>query len=926
MNPADRPAPKIASVLERLRSGMSGLTGAEASMRLAEHGRNELQKSEKATPLKILASQFLDFMLILLVVAAIVSFLIGERLDGFVIMGFVVFNAVLGFIQEYRAERALEALQSMITPQARVVRDGVEQMVDAADLVPGDLLLLAAGDMVQADSMIIEGDLRMDESVLTGESQPVDRGAAQTVHTGTTVSHGRGTCVVMETGMRTEFGKIAAMVQTGERETPLQRRMKQLAKYLGIGALVVCTVVFVTGTLQGIAANQMFLASVSLAVAAVPEGLPAVVTITLAIGVQRMVRKNTIMRKLQAVEALGCATVICTDKTGTLTENEMTVRKISVNGALIEVTGEGYTPSGKFMSGDAEIDLPQLILKIGALCNDSSLARSDTGDWTILGDPTEGALVVAAEKAGIDKQDLANMYPRIAEVPFDSDRKFMTTIHEIRDPDGGDVVEEVWAGSTRLVCVKGALDSILKLCSYIYKDGKVVEMAADDLNSISRLHEEMTSDALRVLALAYRLPAEADANTDTNTNADANAAEGNHKYERDLVFAGMAGMIDPPRPGVREAIATCREAGISTIMITGDHKETARAIALDLGIIGAEPVDPANPANPATPDTGDTLENSKDPEYLNQIATGEDLDAGSGKNVYVYARTSPAHKVQIIKTLQDRGNVVAMTGDGVNDAPALKIADIGIAMGVTGTDVAKEASDMVLTDDNFVSIVHAIEEGRGIYDNIKKFIRFQLSTNVGAILLIFVGLLMGMPLPLAPMQILFVNLLMDGPPALSLSMEPYHQTMNRPPRDPREPIITGDVLKFITGAGLLMFIATILVFWYALQMPGSKEDVVTHARTLAFTTFVFFQLFNALNCRSARYPLSRIGFFSNRYLIGAVLLCALLQLCILYVPFLQLMFGTVALGLWDWAIVLPVSATIFLGVEGMKIVRTSTRS
>ncbi|RZN43915.1 MAG: cation-translocating P-type ATPase [Methanosarcinales archaeon] len=915
MNPSDRPAPEIASVLERLRSGMSGLTGVDASGRLAEHGRNELQKGEKATPLKILASQFLDFMLILLVVAAVVSFLIGERIDGFVIMGFVVFNAVLGFIQEYRAERALEALQSMITPQARVVRDGGEQMVDAAELVPGDLLLLAAGDMVQADGMIIEGDLRMDESVLTGESQPVSRGAAQTVHTGTTVSHGRGTCVVTETGMRTEFGKIAAMVQTGERETPLQRRMKQLAKYLGIGALVVCTVVFITGTLQGIAANEMFLASVSLAVAAVPEGLPAVVTITLAIGVQRMVRKNTIMRKLQAVEALGCATVICTDKTGTLTENEMTVRKISVNGALIDVTGEGYTPSGKFMSGGAEIDLPQLVLKIGALCNDSSLARSDAGDWTVLGDPTEGALVVAAEKAGIDKQDLAFRYPRVAEVPFDSDRKFMTTIHEIHDPDGGDVGgvgEAVWAGSARLVCVKGALDSILKLCSYIYKDGVVVEMTSDDLDSISRRHAEMTSDALRVLALAYRLPDDVNTTTDTTidttTNADANTAEDAHEYERDLVFAGMTGMIDPPRPGVREAIATCREAGISTIMITGDHKETARAIATDLGIIGVNP------------------ENSNDPEYLKQIATGNDLDAGYSPDACVYARTSPAHKVQIIKALQDRGNVVAMTGDGVNDAPALKIADIGIAMGVTGTDVAKEASDMVLTDDNFVSIVHAIEEGRGIYDNIKKFIRFQLSTNVGAILLIFVGLLMGMPLPLAPMQILFVNLLMDGPPALSLSMEPYHQTMNRPPRDPQEPIITGDVLKFITGAGLLMFIATILVFWYALQIPGVAEDVEKHARTLAFTTFVFFQLFNALNCRSARYPLSRIGFFSNRYLIGAVLMCALLQLCILYVPFLQLMFDTVALGLWDWAIVLPVSATIFLVVEGAKMVRTSARS
>ena len=934
MNPADRPTPEIASVLERLRSGTSGLTGDEASRRLAEHGRNELEKTEKATPLKILASQFLDFMLILLVIAAIVSFLIGERLDGFVITGFVVFNAVLGFIQEYRAERALEALKSMITPQARVVRDGGEQMVDAAELVPGDLLLLAAGDRVQADSMIIEGDLQMDESVLTGESQPVDRGAAQTVHTGTTVSRGRGTCVVTETGMRTEFGKIAAMVQTGERETPLQRRMKQLAKYIGIGALIICIVVFITGTSQGIAANEMFLASVSLAVAAVPEGLPAVVTITLAIGVQRMVNKNVIVRKLQAVEALGCATVICTDKTGTLTENKMTVRKISVNGALIEVTGEGYTPSGKFMSGENEIDLPQLILRIGVLCNDSSLVQSDNGNWTIVGDPTEGALVVAAAKAGIDKQDLVNRYPRVAEIPFDSDYKYMTTIHEIRDSGGvGDAdvddndVGDAWSGSGRLVCVKGALDSILKLCTHIYKDGRVAEMTADDLDSINHLHTEMTSDALRVLALAYRRSDEADAGTDADTDT---AEDRKHRYGRDLVFAGMVGMIDPPRPGVREAIATCRKAGITTIMITGDHKETARAIALDLGIIGIEPADPGNPTNlinptnPTNPIGHTNHTNPKDPEYPERMATGEDLDAGSGQDAYVYARTSPAHKVQIISSLRDHGNVVAMTGDGVNDAPALKMADIGVAMGITGTDVAKEASDMVLTDDNFASIVHAVEEGRGIYDNIKKFIRFQLSTNVGAILLIFVGLLAGMPLPLAPMQILFVNLLMDGPPALSLSMEPYHQTMNRPPRDPRESIITGDVLKFITGAGLLMFIATILVFWYALQMPGLEEDVVTHARTLAFTTFVFFQLFNALNCRSERYPLSRIGLFSNRYMIGAVLLCALLQLCILYVPFLQLMFDTVALGLWDWVIVLSVSSTIFLAVEGTKVIRSAT--
>lgn len=856
----------ITAILEQLQSGRSGLTEEEAGRRLSKYGRNELKKIKKATPLKIFARQFLDFMLLLLIVAAIVSFLIGEHLDGFVITGFIVFNAILGFTQEYRAERALEALKSMIAPQARVIRDGSEKMVDAAELVPGDVILLAAGDRVHADCTIIDGELRMDESVLTGESQVVNRMAGHSVHTGTIVTHGRGTCVVTETGMKTAFGRIAAMVQAKERETPLQKRLAQLARYLGIGALVICIVVFITGIMKGILAGNMFLAAVSLAVAAVPEGLPAVVTITLALGVQRMVRKNVIIRKLQAVETLGCATVICTDKTGTLTQNEMTVRKIYTDDTLIEVTGEGYEPFGKFRS-EKEIndESLRLTLQIGALCNDASLTQPEEGDWKILGDPTEGALVVAAAKADIDKQELADRYPRVAEVPFDSDRKYMTTIHEVHD-----------TGSAYLACVKGALDSILGMCSHIYRDGEIVRLTADDADAIQRIHRDVTAHALRVLALAYKP-------LDDITE----------QHEHDLVFAGMAGMIDPPRAGVKEAIDTCKKAGITTIMITGDHKDTARAIALDLGII--------------------------DPEHPGKIATGDDLDAGTGQDALVYARTSPAHKVQIISALQDQGKIVAMTGDGVNDAPALKMADIGVSMGITGTDVAKEASDMVLTDDNFVSIAHAVEEGRGIYDNIKKFLRFQLSTNIGAILLIFIGLLIGLPLPLAPLQILFINLLMDGPPALSLSMEPYHKTMNRPPRDPDEPIITKDVLKFIAGAGMVMFIGTILVFSYALQ-----EYTEVYARTLAFTTFVYFQLFNAFNCRSDRYPLTRIGVFSNRYLIGAVVLCALLHLCVLYIPFLQLIFETVPLDVHDWVIALSVSAMVFVIVEGVKMIRTRT--
>ncbi len=877
-------------------SGRSGLTDEEAVRRLAEHGRNELEQIKIATPLKILASQFLDFMLLLLIIAAAISFLIGERLDGIVITGFVLFNAILGFIQEYRAQRALEALKSMISPQARVIRGGSEKMLDAAELVPGDLILLAAGDRVQADATVSSGELRMDESALTGESVPVNRTAGDLVQAGTIVTYGRGMCVVTETGMRTAFGKIAAMVQTEERETPLQKRLGELAKYLGVAALAICVVVFATGVMSGIAANTMFLASVSLAVAAVPEGLPAVVTITLALGVQRMVKKNAIMRKLQAVETLGCATVICTDKTGTLTQNEMTVRRIYANETIIGVTGEGYAPSGDFES-EKEINNEslRLTLEIGALCNDSSLVQQRGGDgdkdkdggWKILGDPTEGALVVAAAKADIDRQNLASQYPRVSEVPFDSDRKQMTTVHE-------DLHQTF--GSAYVACVKGAPDSVLKMCGHIHGTGKNVRMTANDMSAIRNAHQEMTAHALRVLALAYR-PLD-----DITKQAE--------EHERDLVFAGMVGMIDPPRPGVKEAIATCRKAGITTVMITGDHRDTARAIALDLGIL--------------------------DSEHPEQIATGADLDAGTGDgggagtgdggrdgteggmgwDALVYARTSPAHKVQIIKALQDRGEIVAMTGDGVNDAPALKMADIGVAMGVTGTDVAKEAADMVLTDDNFVSITHAVEEGRGIYDNIKKFIRFQLSTNIGAILTIFTGLLLFQSLPLAPLQILFVNLLMDGPPALSLSMEPYHQTMNRPPRDPDESIITGDVLKFITGAGILMFLGTILVFWYALS-HGYDEK---YACTLAFTTFVFFQLFNAFNCRSERYPLSTIGVFSNRYLIGAVLLCAMLQLCILYISSLQSVFGTVPLGPHDWAIVLAVSAMVFVVVEGAKVV------
>ncbi|MFQ6119396.1 MAG: calcium-transporting P-type ATPase, PMR1-type [Methanosarcinales archaeon] len=861
----------IEEVLQKLKSSKSGLTLEEVKNRIKTYGYNKLEEMQKETPIQLFISQFKNAMIFLLIAAAIISFAIGDKTDAIAISIIIVLNAVIGFFQEYKAEKSLEALKSMTAPEARVIRDNSEIKILARELVPGDIILLEAGDKVPADSRILESaTLEIDESALTGESVPVKKTTKEVpqnapiaertcmAYMSTVVTSGRGKAIVTETGMNTEIGKIAEMVQMSEQRTltPLQIKLDQLSKYLGGAAIIISLMVFGVGVLKGMDFGVMFLASISLAVAAVPEGLPAVVTIALAIGMQKMAKRKAIIRKMPAVETLGCATVICSDKTGTLTQNKMTVQKIQT--------------FSDFKGSDGE----KLLLQIGVLCNDATL----DGD-TILGDPTEGAILVEAKKHGIEKQELNRKYPRIGELTFDSKRKRMTTIHS-------------GYRSKKLAYTKGAPESVLEVCNYIYENGKVVSLEDYKKKEILKLNETWANNALRVLAMAYReLPSEMEINPEFLEV---------EKVEVDLVFVGLLAMKDPAREEVKDSIKLCKRAGIKTVMITGDSKPTAVAIAKELHILSEE--------------------NKK-------VLTGADLDKITDKeleniveDVGVYARTSPEHKMKIVKALKNKKEVVAMTGDGVNDAPALKRADIGVAMGITGTDVSKEASDMVLADDNFATMVSAIEEGRGIYDNIKKFLRFQLSTNIAAILIVFIGILFGW-LPLTPMQILWINVIMDGPPALSLSKEPYHDTMNRPPRDPKEKVLTKDLLYFILGVGVLMFIGTILVYAYSLGQSNNFEEYSKYASTMAFTTFVMFQMFNVFNCKSEKDSVFKVGVFSNKTLIYAVLGAISMQVAVVYIPFLQVFFKTVALSLTDWILVLLVSLSVLVAVEIVKGVR-----
>jgi Ca2+-transporting ATPase len=867
----------IEETLKELKTEEDGLTEPEAKSRREIYGVNEIREKKKVSWFRRFLNQFKNFLVIILILATIVSAALGEILDALVILIIVVLNAVFGFIQEYKAEKAIESLKKLSAPKTKVIRNGKEKEIWARELVPGDIVVLGVGDRVPADCRIIEySNLKIDESFITGESTPVvkhnkaieketpvsDR--KNMLLMGSLVVYGHCKAVVVKIGMKTEIGRIAHLIQTAEeKKTPLQQKLESFGKRLGIIILGICGVIFVTGLLKNKPILEMFMVAVSLAVAAIPEGLPAIVTITLALGIQRMAKRNAIIRKLPAVEALGCTTVICSDKTGTLTLNKMTVQKLFTDDKEITVTGEGYSTEGSFYLNEKEIDPlsdknVSLLLTIGALCNDAELQDDDA-----LGDPTEGALLAAAYKAGIDR-DIKKKYTRVFELSFDSERKSMTTVHDI--------------GGQRFAYVKGAPEKILERCMTILKNGDIHRLSTEDRKKITEINQKFTSQSLRVLAMAFK-------RLKPSSVMD-------ESLETDLVFVGLQAMKDPAREEVKEAIQKCKSAGIRVIMITGDHKLTAMAIGRELGM----------PASEEYTIAGQEIEKMSESE-LDEIV----------KKKTIYARVSPEDKVRIIKAIKKKGHIVAMTGDGVNDAPALQIADIAIAMGITGTDVAKEASDMILADDNFATIEAAVEEGRGIYDNIKKSIRYLLSCNVGEVLTIFLATLADLPLPLLPIQILWMNLVTDGLPALALGMDTADpDIMQRPPRDPKENILSRRALLFIFIVGAIMSLSVLVIYVFELQNNPLK------AQTIAFTTIILAQMFISLSSRSERHTLKKIGFFTNKILLVAICAAVLLQVFVIYTPFLQPIFKTVELDIYDWLKIIFVSSAAFIAIELKK--------
>lgn len=894
MSDAKEHALKAQAVLEQWRTDPErGLSDDAAARRLSEFGPNRLEEVGRRSPWRQFADQFTEFIVLVLIGAALVSGLLREWVDAAAILVIVVLNAILGFVQQYRAERALEALKKMAAPLGRVIRVGQIRNIPAEEVVPGDIIALEMGDLIPADARVLEDHLlKVDEASLTGESIPVKKMAGAVldesaplgdrrnmVYSSTVVTYGKGKAVVTDTGMRTELGRIAHLVQTvGQEKTPLQERLEEVGRLLVYGCLVIVVVVFGLGLWRGVPVVEMFLTAVSLAVAAIPEGLPAVVTIALALGVRRMVQRNVLVRKLPSVETLGSATVICTDKTGTLTQSKMTVRKIGFLDRIIDVTGDGYVPHGDFLLGGRSVghedhDL-QLALKIAVLCNNASLKRdADEGSaWNIVGDPTEGALLTVAAKADLWRQDLEQEYSLLAELPFDSNRKRMSTVW--RAPEG-----------TVTAYVKGAPDVVIGLCTRVRENGHVRQITAKEKEQLLDLNSRFANEAMRLLAVAYRnLP-------------DGLGEPTVEDLEQDLVFAALVAMKDPPRAEAREAIVRARRAGLDVVMITGDHKSTAVAIANELDLCRESDI----------AFTG---------EELDQIDDGELADVAD--KVRVYARVSPEHKLRIVRAWQSQGHIVAMTGDGVNDAPALKEANIGIAMGITGTDVSKEASDMVLTDDNFASIVAAVEEGRAIFDNIRRFIHFLLSCNIGELLAMLLASLLGMPLPLLPIQILWVNLATDSLPALALGVETAEPgVMERPPRPPTEGVITRGMARMMAIQGLIIGLLTLGAFALEYYILGGG---VERARVMAFSTTIFAQNVHAFNVRSNKYSVFELGLFSNRWLVVAFCAVILSELAIIYVPFFQPIFKTMPLTLSDWGIVVGLGLMPLVIVEFIKLV------
>jgi Ca2+-transporting ATPase len=861
----------IDQALSRLSASPSGLSASEAARRLEQYGPNEIAVAARVSPFTLLLAQLQNVLIVILLVATAASAFLGHEIEAVAIAVIVVFAVLLGFIQEYRAERAIEALRELAAPSATVLRDGEENEVPAKELVPGDVVLLAAGDRVPADLRLLEAiNLKIEEAALTGESVAVDKQTEalpdpelsvgdrrNLAYAGTAATYGRGRGVVVATGRATEFGTIAQMIETVETgRTPLQENLDRVGASLARATFAVVAIIVGLGLFRGEPFVEMVVFGIALAVAVVPEALPAVVTISLAIGVRRMVKRNALVRRLPAVETLGSTSVICSDKTGTLTKDEMTARRLDCAGEIFSVSGAGYEPRGELLRDGASVppgDAVKRLLRAAVLASDAHIFHDEKARrWLVKGDPTEGALVVAAAKVGLHKNELDSRYPRIHEIPFTSETKRMTTVQ--RGPEG------------IIACSKGAPEVLLESCSRYLAEGGEAPLDEGTRESIRESAQRMAAEALRVLGVA------------DNPRATVEGAED------DMVFVGLVGMIDPPRPEAKPAIETCRGAGIRPVMITGDHPITARAVAKELGILEA----------------GNVISGSE----LSSIAE-EELER-EAERIEVYARVSPAHKLKVVSALQKRGHVVAMTGDGVNDAPALKKADIGVAMGVTGTDVTKEAAAMTLTDDNFASIVAAVEEGRAIYGNIKKYLMYLLSSNIGEICLMAGATLADLPLPLSAVQILYVNLATDGLPALALAVDPPEEDlMRRPPRNRKTGIFTRPVLALMLAGGIWSTLVNLAIFVWALGSGRSREE----AMTITFVSLVLIQFFKAYNFRSDRHSVLRHP-FANRWLNAAILWELLLLGLILYLPFLAKPFGNASLSAKDWMVILAGSLTV----------------
>jgi len=840
------------NILERYKTKSDGLSSDEANIRLVKYGKNELKEEKKDHPIKIFLGQFVDILIALLIIAAIAAYFIGDKIDAIVIIFVILVNAIIGFIQEYRAGIAMEKLKNLVSTTAIVKRNGESQNIPGTELTIGDIVIIEEGNKIPADLILVESyDLRVDESSLTGESRPVSKTDVDVLdenigeinkdshdekirqfigYMDSNVISGRGVGVVCATGMNTSIGKIAEMIQLDDKKTPLQEKIDSLGKTLGLIAIIVCIAVFALQYLQDIPLVETFMTAVSLAVAAVPEGLPAILTLTLALGMQKMAKSNAIVRKLLAVETLGSCTIVCTDKTGTLTLNKMTVlnEKISSNKRALEVC---------------------------SLCNNSSIK-----DDKIIGDPTDGALLQYSIENNFEKKELEKVYPRIKEITLDSTRKRMTTIH--KNTKNGKIY----------VFTKGAPEIILELSKYIENEGKTEIISEKTKEDILKNINEMTNSALRVLGLAYKkIP-------------DEEGIEDYETVENDLIFVGLVGMMDPPREEAKKAVTSCKNAGIKVVMITGDHRDTAAAIGKEIGILTNGKIL-----------TGPELDDISDNEFESIV-----------EDVQIYARVYPEQKVRIVETLQKKDNVVSMTGDGVNDAPALKKASIGVAMG-SGTDVSKESADMIIQDDNFATIINAIKEGRKIFDNIKRFVKFQVSTNVGAILTISSASILQLPVPFNPIQILWINIIMDGPPAQSLGVEGCEENiMNRNP-EKKDILNKNNLIKIIIG-GVVMAIGTLAIYFYELSIASNnlnKSTVEIKAMTIAFTTFVMFQIFNAFNNRAKTKE-------KNNFFWVSILACIILQLLVIYLPYLQTIFKTTAIGILDWILLIIISATILL--------------